>query len=167
MNRILRGCSMLAVLAFSLAGAQTPAADPSDRLREVLPADVAERVLARIAAAGALLVLADSAQAGPVEGFNNTALFFEPGCRLVVSGAARNQDDAVRQAHCSAALVTVLELGPLLGDLNRFCPPSPVSLKEGALILINHMDKQKGGLGQPFINVAIAAFSKAWPCKKN
>jgi hypothetical protein len=112
-------------------------------------------------------MLAASAEAGPVEGFNDTALFFEPGCRLIVSGAARNQDDAVRQAHCSAALVAVLELGPLLGELNRFCPPTPLPLKEGALVLINHMDKQKGGLGQPFINVAIAAFSKAWPCKKS
>jgi hypothetical protein len=122
--------------------------------------------LARIAAAGALLLFAGSAQAGPVEGFNDTALFFEPGCRLVVSGAARNQDDAVRQAHCAAALVAVLELGPLLGDLNRFCPPNAIPVKEGALVLINYMDKQKGGLGQPFVNVAISAFSKAWPCKK-
>jgi hypothetical protein len=122
---------------------------------------------ARIAAACALSLLAGSAQAGPVEGFNDTALFFQPGCRLIVSGAVRNQDDAVRQAHCSAALVAVLELGPLLGELNRFCPPNAIPLKEGALVLITHMDKQKGGLGQPFVNVAIAAFSKAWPCKKN
>lgn len=41
------------VLAFAGAGAQVPAADPSDRLREVLPADVAERVLAKIAEARA------------------------------------------------------------------------------------------------------------------
>jgi hypothetical protein len=39
--------------AFSGLAAQTPARDPSDRLREVLPADVAERVLAKIAAARA------------------------------------------------------------------------------------------------------------------
>jgi hypothetical protein len=123
--------------------------------------------LARIGAAAALSIVAASAEAGPVEGLNNTALFFEPGCRLIVSSAVRNQDDAVRQAHCAAALVAVLELGPLLGDLNRFCPPNPVVLKEGALILINYMDKQKGGLGQPFVNVAVSAFSKAWPCKKN
>jgi hypothetical protein len=122
--------------------------------------------LARVAAAAALSMMAASAEAGPVEGINDTALFFEPGCRLIVSAAVRNQDDAVRKAHCASALATVLELGPLLGDLNRFCPPNPVALKEGALILINHMDKQKGGLGQPFVNVAIAAFSKAWPCKK-
>ncbi len=123
--------------------------------------------LARIAAAGALSMLAASAEAGSVEGFNDTALFFEPGCRLIVSSAVRSQDDAVRQAHCAAALVAVLELGPMLGDLNRFCPPNPISLKEGALTLINHMDRQRGGLGQPFVNVAISAFTKAWPCKKN
>jgi hypothetical protein len=41
------------VAAFSGAAAQTPAADPSVRLREVLPPDVAERVLARIAEARA------------------------------------------------------------------------------------------------------------------
>jgi hypothetical protein len=123
--------------------------------------------LARTAAAAALSVLAASAEAGQIEGFNDTALFFEPGCRLIISSSIRGQDDAVRQAHCAGALVAVLELGPLLGDLNRFCPPDPVSLKEGALVLINHMDRQKGGLGQPFVNVAISAFTKAWPCKKN
>ena len=43
------------MLAFVSAGAaaQTPAHDPSDKLREVLPADVAERVLAKIAEARA------------------------------------------------------------------------------------------------------------------
>lgn len=45
------GASM--VLAATSAVAQTPAHDPSARLREVLPADVVERVLARIAEARA------------------------------------------------------------------------------------------------------------------
>jgi hypothetical protein len=54
MIRINKSLSVLAtVIAFAGAGAQTPAADPSDKLREVLPADVADRVLARIAAARA------------------------------------------------------------------------------------------------------------------
>lgn len=38
-----------AMIATASTGAQTPAADPSARLRAVLPADVAERVLATIA----------------------------------------------------------------------------------------------------------------------
>lgn len=50
MFRYARFASLLAtVVAFSGVAAQTPAANPSDRLREVLPADVAERVLAKIA----------------------------------------------------------------------------------------------------------------------
>lgn len=54
MNRLARaaGALMFLVLAGGLS-AQVPAADPTDRLREVLPADVAERVLARIAEARA------------------------------------------------------------------------------------------------------------------
>jgi hypothetical protein len=43
----------VAVLGANAAPAQTPAKDPSDRLREVLPADVAARVLATIADARA------------------------------------------------------------------------------------------------------------------
>jgi hypothetical protein len=55
MSKLIRNISVLAtVIAFSEAAAQTPAADPSARLREVLPADVAERVLAKIAAARAV-----------------------------------------------------------------------------------------------------------------
>jgi len=48
--------------------AQTPAKDPSARLREVLPADVAQRVLARIAAARAHQL--------PAEALENRALKF-------------------------------------------------------------------------------------------
>lgn len=44
---------VLAISAAARLGAQTPAADPSDRLKEVLPADVAAHVLATIANARA------------------------------------------------------------------------------------------------------------------
>lgn len=54
MMRYIRFVALLAtVIAFSGAAAQTPAADPSAKLREVLPADVADRVLAKIAQARA------------------------------------------------------------------------------------------------------------------
>lgn len=49
-NRIIALIFCLTALAGS-ASAQTPARDPSDRLREVLPADVAAQVLATIAEA--------------------------------------------------------------------------------------------------------------------
>jgi hypothetical protein len=59
--------SAFAVLA-NVAAAQVPARDPSARLREVLPADVAERVLARIADARAHQL--------PAEALENRALKF-------------------------------------------------------------------------------------------
>lgn len=69
MSRFLSVVSTLAtVLALSEAGAQTPAADPSERLRAVLPADVAERVLAKIAAARAVEL--------PAQAIENRALKF-------------------------------------------------------------------------------------------
>lgn len=49
----IRHITLFTVTAFGMATAQTPASDPSTRLREVLPADVADRVLARIATARA------------------------------------------------------------------------------------------------------------------
>ena len=68
-----RVCSFaLLVLGMSLAGqkssAQTGAIDPSTRLREVLPADVAQRVLARISDARARRL--------PAEALENRALKF-------------------------------------------------------------------------------------------
>jgi hypothetical protein len=48
------------VLASHAAGAQAPARDPSARLKEVLPPDVAQRVLARIADARAHSLPADA-----------------------------------------------------------------------------------------------------------
>lgn len=53
MTRNLAAVLVASALSLSAAAAQTPANDPSARLREVLPADVADRVLAKIAAARA------------------------------------------------------------------------------------------------------------------
>jgi hypothetical protein len=49
MKRSIGVATLSLMLALSTAGAQAPAGDPTARLREVLPADVAERVLAKIA----------------------------------------------------------------------------------------------------------------------
>jgi hypothetical protein len=49
MKRSIGGAILLALFMGAGLSAQTPQQDPSARLREVLPADVAERVLARIA----------------------------------------------------------------------------------------------------------------------
>jgi hypothetical protein len=68
MFRFVRHVTLLAAAAFGTAAAQVPAADPSTRLREVLPADVAERVLARIATARARQL--------PAEALENRALKF-------------------------------------------------------------------------------------------
>ena len=53
MMRSITGAALSLMLAVSGVAAQTPAHDPSERLREVLPADVADRVLAKIAEARA------------------------------------------------------------------------------------------------------------------
>jgi hypothetical protein len=52
-SRLLAALGAATLLAGASLGAQTPANDPSARLRAVLPPDVAERVLARIAEARA------------------------------------------------------------------------------------------------------------------
>jgi len=67
-KRLLTAVAAFGLLFATGAAAQTPAADPSDRLREVLPADVAERVLARIAEARARQL--------PAEALANRALKF-------------------------------------------------------------------------------------------
>ena len=70
MTQIRTFAALALAIAFSAQGsiAQTPARDPSARLREVLPADVAQRVLARIADARARQL--------PAEALENRALKF-------------------------------------------------------------------------------------------
>ena len=70
MNHIRSFAVLILATALSAQGsiAQTPARDPSARLREVLPADVAQRVLARIAEARARQL--------PAEALENRALKF-------------------------------------------------------------------------------------------
>ncbi|HEX6627441.1 MAG TPA: hypothetical protein VF105_05780 [Gemmatimonadaceae bacterium] len=67
LRQILLLLSSVAFVASS-AAAQTPAKDPSERLRQVLPADVAARVLSRIAEARARQL--------PAEALQNRALKF-------------------------------------------------------------------------------------------
>ncbi|MFL5486104.1 MAG: hypothetical protein ACJ77T_10885 [Gemmatimonadaceae bacterium] len=70
MNQIRKFMLLLLVTALhaQVSLAQTPSRDPSARLREVLPADVAQRVLARIAEARARQL--------PAEALENRALKF-------------------------------------------------------------------------------------------
>jgi hypothetical protein len=70
MNQIRSFAMLILAIALNAQGsiAQTPARDPSARLREVLPADVAQRVLARIAEARARQL--------PAEALENRALKF-------------------------------------------------------------------------------------------
>jgi hypothetical protein len=67
-SRILAALALAFGLSPQGSIAQTPARDPSARLREVLPADVAQRVLAKIAEA--------RAQQLPAEALENRALKF-------------------------------------------------------------------------------------------
>ena len=66
--RLVAALAATALVSSARLGAQTPAHDPSERLRAVLPADVAERVLARIADARAHQL--------PAEALENRALKF-------------------------------------------------------------------------------------------
>jgi hypothetical protein len=66
--RTLAATAFVCLMARGVAGAQTPASDPSARLREVLPTDVAERVLAKIAEARAREL--------PAQALENRALKF-------------------------------------------------------------------------------------------
>ncbi|HMC54794.1 MAG TPA: hypothetical protein VKH19_06440 [Gemmatimonadaceae bacterium] len=66
--RLLPVAVVVVVLSGGRAQAQTPAADPSVKLRQVLPADVASRVLAKIASARSREL--------PAEAIENRALKF-------------------------------------------------------------------------------------------
>jgi hypothetical protein len=59
-NRVFAALMLALALAPRSSGAQVPASDPSARLRAVLPAQVAQRVLARIAEARAHQLPADA-----------------------------------------------------------------------------------------------------------
>ena len=126
MNHIRRSSLFVMAMLLIAAGssAQTPAKDPSTRLREVLPADVAQRVLARIADARARQL--------PAEALENRALKFaakgvdpksiersvnEQADRMALAKAALANGRAstpavafiVPRAHKTAALQRVLE----------------------------------------------------------
>lgn len=94
--RTLAFLLLATTLVVQSSGAQTPAKDPSTRLREVLPADVAQRVLAHIAAARARQL--------PAQALENRALKFaakgvNPGD---IERSVREQ--AVRMENARAAL---------------------------------------------------------------
>lgn len=95
------------VLAASGSGAQTPAKDPSTRLREVLPADVAQRVLARIADARARQL--------PAEALENRALKFAAKGVPAKDIERSVNEQAQRMDQARAALATARK-SPPVGD---------------------------------------------------
>jgi hypothetical protein len=93
--RIFTALMLALVLAPRSSGAQVPAGDPSARLRAVLPADVAQRVLARIAQARARQLPADALEnralkfaAKGVDPINIERSVNEQASRMEVSKAA-------------------------------------------------------------------------------
>jgi len=106
MRRIRSFAVVLLAIVITAHGsiAQVPAKDPSARLREVLPADVAQRVLARIAAARARQL--------PAEALENRALKF------AAKGVDPNNiersvnEQAARMEIARAALVNGRALAP-------------------------------------------------------
>lgn len=112
---------ILNVLWVASASAQTPAKDPSTRLREVLPADVAERVLARIADARARQL--------PAEALENRALKFAAK-GVAPSDIERSVNEQVERM--AAARAALLE--------GRKSAPAPDEIEAGAEVMRKGVD---------------------------
>lgn len=88
--------AMLVALSAASAHAQTPAANPSERLRALLPADVAERVIAQIEAARAREL--------PAQALENRALKFAARGVAPADVERAVRDHASRQGAAQQAL---------------------------------------------------------------
>jgi hypothetical protein len=112
MNRVRR-ISLQLLVAATLAqtvSAQVPAKDPSARLREVLPADVAARVLARIADARAHQL--------PAEALENRALKFAAKGVDPRNIERSVNEQALRMADARAALITGRGSNPAADEID-------------------------------------------------
>jgi hypothetical protein len=121
--RMLAGSVLMVIVAASSALAQTPAYDPSARLQEVLPAEIADRVLARIADARAREL--------PAEALAHRAL------ELAAKGA-RPADIARRiEAHANA-----LERGKEALDRVRPEVPSDEEVRAAGEVIARGVDDE-------------------------
>ena len=113
------------IFAVSGVGAQTPAADPSAKLREVLPADVADRVLAKIATArahdlppGAAVRFQGTAASELGPGWHRgTVLITSEGCALILT-----PDSKVPGGRRGLGLVFIQTLERRDGSRGPTCP---------------------------------------------
>jgi hypothetical protein len=108
-RRIALQLLVAATLAQSVS-AQAPAKDPSVRLREVLPADVANRVLARIADARAHQL--------PAEALENRALKFAAKGVDPRNIERSINEQALRMANARAALITGRGSNPAADEID-------------------------------------------------
>jgi hypothetical protein len=109
----VRRIALQLLVAVSLAqsvSAQVPAKDPSARLREVLPADVATRVLARIADARAHQL--------PAEALENRALKFAAKGVDPRSIERSVNEQALRMSNARAALITGRGSNPTADEID-------------------------------------------------
>lgn len=98
---------------------------------------------------------------------NTPANDFMYGCRASiygVNGEMTTSDPkiAAQIAQCSAAVETIMILGPVLSGNLRFCEPPHASVGQGISIVLKYMHDHPGETDQDFATVAVRALGNTW-----
>lgn len=73
---------------------------------------------------------------------------------------------AWQEGVCAGKLSALVEVGPMLSERFRFCPPRGSTLRQAARIVIKFMQDNPARLNTRFEILANVALQIAWPCDK-
>jgi hypothetical protein len=88
--------------------------------------------------------------------------FYLRHCKNLLSGSS---EDRFNQGNCLGVVRTLMDLGEHLPGSGRFCVPRESSREQGIRVLVAFLEAQPHRLHEDFIDLAMEAYRKAWPCK--
>ena len=127
------------------------------------PMTCANRVPAFVIAV--LVVLGSSAAAQNPSTDTSTNSWFL-GCKAFVEGPTDNAEFAAGN-FCSGLVIGLASVGHLLPSNMQFCPPSNITARQLARVVLQYIEAQPERMHEDFRALTLQAFHKAWPglCK--
>jgi len=87
-----------------------------------------------------------------------------PGCETFVRGTTTQTNELWREGHCVGVVMTLFAVGRILPPKDRFCPPPKGTLGKSVPVVVSYINSIPHRRNEPFVDLAIEAFRKAWPC---
>ena len=92
-----------------------------------------------------------------------------PACRTfleIMSGPTTVDElGLIRSGICAGKVSALLNVGPMLEPIYRFCKPAEVTVRQAVEVALKRLDERPEAWNELFDTLALEAFVTTWPCR--